>query len=290
MDFLKTHVRASAQALLIICRYLGARPEGRTVAQLQQDLQPEALVKQISPKDSSLLPSLKIGEYLGMVIAGGDSTEVWSPGPRAEAALLVDTPGQTTAFYVAVLQAIGSTALADLDSDNRPSDVAMGLTWLGSLDPYDRIAATAADADPVVQAAQMAAAIGNGTQWPQFTRWAKVLGLVTATAGGRKSMLAPDCTRVLHHLLPALPREAEARRWIDEVHTQIPVLGPRLVAELPQPPDTTYVGGSLALALTKLDHTGKIKLVGTADATSSVIVRLGGHDRVVGHIQVLEAA
>ncbi|WHT23259.1 protein DpdG [Crossiella sp. CA-258035] len=289
MDFLKTHVRASAQALLIICRRLGTRPEGRTTVELQRDLQPELLVRQSSPKESALLPSLKVGEHLGMVTASGGSPEVWSLGPNVDTGLLVDSPERTNAFYAAVLRAIGSTAIADLESGTKPSDVAMGLAWWCALDPYERLPTAWAEAEAVVKAAQMESAIGNSSQWPQFTRWARTLGLVTTTEFSRKPQLAPDCTRALRHALPALPRHAEANQWLHQAQELVPVLSPRLAARLPQPPDTAYVGGSLALALNKLAHIKKIELLATADATSSVVVRLGERDRVVSHIRVLEA-
>jgi hypothetical protein len=294
VDYFKTHVRASAQALLVICRYLATQPEGRTVTELQGSLQPSVLVKSHDAREGTLGPSIRVGEHLDILKPIGSAKQPpWCLTEAVDPAVLADSPSSSRAFYGLLLRNLGIQSLAAVEVGAELSDIALGCVWLAMLDPLTPLSVNWNEGpEDAIVAADLRAAIRNQEQWRSFYRWAQVLGLLTESSTGKKSQVMPDSTRALRNVLPDLPRRSSADQWFRQLRLRLPVLGhPQLVERLPgQSSSRAEIGGSLALAVHKLERAGLLGLTLSPDATSTVVLQLGTRSRTVSHVEIMESA
>lgn len=293
LDFLDTHARASAQALLVVCRYLASRPKGQDGDALREALQPNLLVKYTELRSGVLGPALAVGEGLGFIESTGGRAPVWTLSNTVDRNTLNDSPESTRAFYGSVLRALGEQALAAVESREKVSDIVLGFVWLAAQDPLEPISTIwAKGPENMINEAGLGSEINSGTQWIPFYRWATSLGVaVEISGGGRRSFLVPDCSEALRRVLPRLPRSLQAEQWFRQVHSVLPVLGdPHLAGLIPglSARSPSVITGSLALALHKLERAGLVELVPSEDAVNAVLVRLGGHSRRVSKVRISE--
>lgn len=294
MDYFKSNARASAQALLVICRHLAKRPSGETIAGFQATLEPALLVKPHTPREGLLNPSLQIGQHLGILEQKGTLREqIWYLTDLVSHTTLVDLREHTNSFYSLVLRRICQCATVAATSGNQLSDVAVGLMWLCQQDPtrpWSKIWGDGPEA--AIKGNKLVAAIGGQDQWRPFYRWATSLGLATDTKAGRQKSILPDATRAVRSVLAELPRKASAEQWIARVRELLPVLGhTQLLRLLPGFDEQSgAVGGALSLAIHKLEREGRLNVIPAPDAANVVALRLGSRLRPVSHIEVLEAS
>ena len=298
MSYLKNQTIASAPALFVICRYLAHHPVGVTMDRLHKALAPAAVVAEGGRAGRTadvppVLPhSLALGVDIGILhVEGARDQRVWTL--RKEYVKLVrETPSaDSRAFRSLLLRRFGARALQSVEDGENPPDVPFALTWLLTLDPLQPMSLVW-DQGPreAFEHASMRWAVDNPEQWRPFLRWARALRLVNLTTSGSKARVSVDPTRAIEDVLDQLPQHASAPEWFDRLYTVLPVLGdPRLVNALPTrlsiPPGPS---AAAALALSKLEHTRRVRLVAADDAADAVVLRLGGQMRRVARIDVVE--
>ncbi|MEV6621417.1 protein DpdG [Amycolatopsis sp. NPDC051106] len=295
LDFLDTHARASAQALLVVCRCLASQAKGQDSDDLREALQPGSLVKPTDLRSGMLGPALAVGKGLGFIESSEGKPPLWTLSKAVDRRTLEDSSDSTRAFYGSVLHTLGTRAVAAAESGDKVSDIALGFVWLAAQDPLEPISTNWGErAEDSIIKAGLDSEINNGTQWIPFCRWATSLGLaVESSLSSRRSFLIPDCSGAIRRILPRLPRSLPAEQWLRQVYSALPVLGdPQLTKLVPGLPtrQASVVSGSLALALHKLARAGLIELIPSEDAVDAVLVRLGNQSKRVSKVRILEEA
>jgi hypothetical protein len=204
------------------------------------------------------------------------------------------SPTNSRPFPSLVLRSLSARAMAAIEAGERPSDVALALTWLLQRDPLTPLSTLWKEGpERAVVDAHLDPAIGNAEQWRALVRWARSLGLATATATTEKKLyLVVDPTRAIHDVLARLPPRAPADQWFRHLRSLLPILGhPAFVSALPaQNGSVSEVPATTALAAQKLERAGLLQLVASDDASSAVVLRVGYHVRQVTEVRIVEEA
>jgi hypothetical protein len=298
VTYLKNQTLASAPALFVICRYLAHHPSGASMDRLQKALAPPGVLDEVGRAGRSagvppVLPdSLAVGIDIELLdVEGVRDQRVWTLR-KEYTRLLRDLPSVgARAFRSLLLRKFGTRALRAVESGEEPPDVPYALTWLLTLDPLSPMESTW-DHGPreAFEQAGMRAAVYNPEQWRPFLRWAEALGLVNEIPASGKLRVVVDPTRAIDDVLDEMPTRASTREWFDQLYAVQPLLGdPRLISALPVG-SAVESGPSAAvtLALTKLEHRGRIRLVEADDTTDAAVLRLGGLVRRVARIEAGE--
>lgn len=303
MDYLKQHNAASAPALMVIARYLASLTEGQSTSDLQGALQPTALRQdqRISAQrrdgaTPSLTASLAVGMDLGLLKAQATTRDrqVWSLQEHMRARVNAAATDSRT-FRSLLLRCLGEKAMRDLDGGDRPSDVALGLTWLLRQDPLAPFPTVWSDGpETAFREAKADTLVSNPEQWRAFMRWARALGLAQlADRGGQKALLLVDPTHAISDVLHTIPSQTSADDWFRRLHSILPILGePRLTASLPSA-DTSTPGSiprSIAVAMLKLERIGRLRLVAASDARDTVVLRLGRREQRISEVHTPEGS
>ncbi len=304
MDYLKHHLLASPQALLVISRYLASQPQGVGESELQKALQPRAMTpNQDRPARGSggvsgvLAASLTVGEDLGLLEIKGSTRDrrVWILQDGVQVDVQRVATADSRAFRSLLLRCLCSRAMSAVETNNPPADVAVALTWLLLQDPLTPFPDQWGEGpEAAIDGAGLRGTVRNAEQWRAFMRWARSLGLATGTKPGRqKACLVVDPTRAIEDALDKMPRRAPANQWFAHLHSLLPVFGdPKMVSKLPtgSVASSNLPLASTALAVQKLEQAGRLRLVASADATSTVVLHLGSRVRRIGEVNVLEEA
>src|SRR5207244_7737165 len=118
--------QANVAVLWVVARWLNRVGES-SFGTLVASLRPAAVVK---GAENAFRASLLVGRHIGVVHALDDSGP-WSLGSR----MPEDAVGDHRSFRRAVREALLTQAVDDVATGEQPADVAIGLTWLCSLDP-----------------------------------------------------------------------------------------------------------------------------------------------------------
>jgi hypothetical protein len=297
VDYLKAHNLASVPALFVICRYLASRRGGETVNDLQQALAPTAVTgrERESAAPGVLKPSLEVGRDLGLIEAEGSrDNRVWAVSEVVATEIREIPPVDSSPFRSLVLKRLGAAAIAAVQADDRPSDVAMALTWLLRQDPLTPMRDVWGDGpEGLVERAGLRREVANAEQWRALLRWAASLGLITRITSGIRNVkehVLVDPSKAIANMLHELPSVAPANQWFARLTLVVPLFGERrLVAALPTGEDThDDISGPLALAMEKLERAGRLALVASDDATTgAVVLSLGNRSRRVSQVHVL---
>ncbi|MBQ1065597.1 MULTISPECIES: protein DpdG [Micromonospora] len=302
MDYLKRHVLASVPALLVISRYLATQLDGVEENELQRVLRPTAMaetrgVSSAGDDPSSVLTSsLSVGEDLGLFDSerGGRGRRIWklTDSIRGEVGPLPSADSRV--FRSLVLRLLSSRALEEVRAGNKPSDVALALTWILLRDPLEPLSVNW-DKGPetAFEKAGMRNAVENVEQWGAFRRWIRSLGIATVAQVGRQdAYLLVDPTRALLDVLDRLPQQERAEQWFRQLHEILPVLGhPALISALPQGSVRPQgISASVALAAQKLKRRGILDLAPSADASTAAVLRIGDQSWRIGQVFVAEVA
>ncbi|MGW6442599.1 hypothetical protein [Lentzea sp. NPDC055074] len=297
MSYLTGQVTASASALFVICRYLATQSRGATVTGIQEVLAPAAVTGmgragRTSKVPSVLSDSLALGLDVGLLDREGDGeSRLWSLRQEYLNTVKHIPSVDSRGFRSLLLQRFGMRALQAVESGSNPPDIPFGLTWLMTLDPMQSM-----DVDweqgpsDAFEKAGMRSTVSNPEQWRPFLRWAQSLGLVNLTHALRKRRFCIDPTGAIQSVLHSLPQHSSAPEWLHRLHAEIPLLGdPRLVEKLPTSQvEIPFPSHATALALIKLDHIGRLKLIAADDTTDAVVLRVGSRTKRVAQIEVVE--
>ncbi|WP_146017520.1 protein DpdG [Verrucosispora sp. ts21] len=300
MDYLKRHMLASVPALLVISRYLATQLRDVEENDLQKALRPEAVAERRGVSSAGdeasnvLTSSLSVGEDLGLFECerSGRGRRVWKLRDSIRMEVEKLPSADSRIFRSLVLRLLSSRALEEVRAGNRPSDVALALTWLLQRDPLEPFSSSW-DKGPesAFDKAGMRNAVENGEQWGAFRRWARSLGVATvAQVGRQESYLLVDPTRALLDVLDKLPQQAGAEQWFRQLHEILPVLGhPAIISALPQGSARPYgISASVALAAQKLKRRGMLDLALSADASAAAVLQIGGQSWRIGQVNVAE--
>lgn len=292
MDYLTTHNLASVPALYVICRFLATRRGGETMETLQDALAPAAVTAREGDAAPGVLKaSLEVGVDLGLLEADGrGDRRVWTLRDTIASHIRASSSIDSSSFRSLVLKRLGVTALAAVEAGKRPPDVALALVWLLRQDPLAPMGRTWDDSlEAAFDQAGLGSTIKGAERWRAFLRWARSLGLITFITSGRKEHVLVDPSEAVANVLHEMPDTAAARLWFARLISMVPVLGdPRLVAALPIGQDLDdNVSDSAALAMHKLERTGRLRLIPSDDAADAIVLSLGKSPRRIGQIQVL---
>jgi hypothetical protein len=167
----------------------------------------------------------------------------------------------------------------DLSGGVDPADVAVGLTWLFSLDPQSPLPWGWSDGtEQMVRAAGLRGVISNNTQWRRFRQWAVTLGIaIRSTSRGGPNVLLPDPTTAVADSLSALPRTSSAPVFLESLGRLLPTVdrGPLEPVLLSMGVSNRFrgeatIGPSLGYALRRLHHRQLIHLEKADDASHRV--------------------
>jgi hypothetical protein len=299
VSYLKNQTLASAPALFVLCRYLAHHPTGAGVDRLRKALAPAAVIEsgragRTAEVPPVLLDSLAVGVDIGLLdVDGVRDQRLWTLRKQYVEQLRAMPAADSRAFRSLLLRQFGARALQSVERGEEPPDVPFGLVWLLTLDPL-RTMSEVWDQGPskAFEQARMRSAVANPEQWRPFLRWARALGVVNLTATASKPQVCVDPTSAIEVILTALPRQASTLEWLDQLYGVLPLLGePSLLNALPAGQSTTgQPSGGIALALTKLEHAGRVRLVSADDASDAVTLRLGNRVRRVARIEITEEA
>lgn len=297
MSYLKNQTLASAPALFVLCRYLAHHPTGAGVDRLRKALAPAAVIEsgragRTAEVPPVLLDSLAVGVDIGLLdVEGVRDQRLWILRNQYVKQLRAMPAADSRAFRSLLLRRLGARALQSVERGEEPPDVPFGLVWLLTVDPL-RTMSEVWDQGPskAFEQAGMRSAVANPEQWRPFLRWARALGVVNLTATAGKPQMSVDPTRAIEDVLDELPRRASTPEWLDQLYGVLPLLGdPRLVNALPTGQSTAaQPSGAIALALSKLEHSGRVRLVAADDAADAVALRLGNRVRRVARIETTE--
>ncbi|GAA0251942.1 hypothetical protein GCM10010492_60510 [Saccharothrix mutabilis subsp. mutabilis] len=298
MSYLKNQVLASAPALFVICRYLAHHSSGATVDRMNAALAPASLSAEVgragrTAKVPPVLPdSLQIGVDIGLLdVEGFRDRRVYILRHTYVEQIHDMPPADSRAFRTLLLRRFGARVLDAVEKDESPPDVPYAITWLLTWDPLQSTS-DQWDQGPreKFEHAGMRHAVHNPEQWRPFLRWARALGLITMTTVSRKTRLSVDPTCAVEGLLAEMPSSASAREWLERLYELAPLLGhPRLLRALPDgisvPPGPSE---AMSLALLKLERANRVRLMHADDFADAVVLRVGGRDRRIARIEVVE--
>lgn len=279
MKILGGHTQANPAILLVAMRSLN-RTGALSYTDLESRLRPTSI---IDTSDSGLRATLTVGNYIGLLDKSADDRWSLAAVPQLPAAL-----GSQELFRTLVRKALLDRARSDVESQESPSDVAVGLAWWCTLDPARPVNGNwDAGTEKLVRDSQMGEVIVNKTQWTAFRRWLVYLGFGTKIdASSRIERFSPHPTRALVDVLRALPRSMPARDFLDAVIVALPVLDGGLLnrhlntigVQVGYKGDA-MIGPAFGHALDRLQLRGALDLVRSDDGRSRVTYRSGGRTR-----------
>lgn len=177
-------------------------------------------------------------------------------------------------------------------SKDGSGDLAYALTWFLELDPlgpWALVSTTTAEASPVARLQEEtgrslpARTFGNQSDWSLFVRWSAFLGFAELRPGGR---LDPDPTVVLDRVLDGvLTEEMSLSGFLERLGPVLPMYGGHLERSwhgTPTPTSQGIVPPSLANALLRLEHQGRLRLDTGVDEDDVMILEFGRFQPVQG--------
>ena len=221
MKYLSRDTQANVSILLVVMRWLAASGP-LAYADLASAVRPPS----VSPEaDNALRATLDVGKHVGLLEAQDPDGE-WAIA-NGDAAAVVVSLRTHDSFRSLVRQALLDQAIKDLESGATPSDVALGLAWLCSLDPSRPLAWGWDDGpEATVGGAGLGDVINGKTQWGAFRRWATALGFGTASRPARNRLhrLIPDPTVAIADGLSAMPPSLSANEFVALLARRLPAI------------------------------------------------------------------
>ncbi|PRX98012.1 protein DpdG [Allonocardiopsis opalescens] len=297
MDYLKSHVRASAPALVVIGRYLANRPDGVEESELHRALRPFVAARSAVPDGSVLAASLAVGRDLRLfdIDEGTRDRRRWTIQEKLRAEVVADATPEARTIRQRVLKNLGRRTVEEVESGKAPSDLGFALSWFTLQDPLRPFASRWGEGpESAFRSAwrDNRPPVDNPEQWRSFMRWAQALGLAARVEVKSRSALTIDPTQAVAGVLTDMPRRVPADEWFRRLYSALPVLGdPRLRSVLPQSavPDGE-IPVAVACAMSKLERMGKVRLLASDDSSNTVALRLGQRDRRIAEVQIVEDA
>jgi hypothetical protein len=255
----------------------------------------------VSGKDDALRASLTVALDIGLV----NSTREFRADTRTVRCRLSELArsqrdrwySDPVNFRSLVRGALLAKAVDDITSNQKPSDVAVGLAWLLAQDPA-RPPAQAHRAGPgaALAAQNLDSFVSTEEQWHALLRWAQALGCATVASSSSQArrFVLPDPTSAIREELPAIrPDGLTAAEFREALVKSLPILDGGRISDYMRSvraPSADSRGDAMAgpafsFALRRLQNRQVIRLLPEADATYRVTCVLHGErwsfDRVM---------
>jgi len=291
VKYLARATQANVGILLVVMRWLQANGPA-SYDDLAAGVRPSALV---SEADNALRATLDVAAHIGLLTAdnSGDKWTIVEQEQPADALVRHDL------FRAVVRRAILRRAVRDREAGVEPSDVALGLTWLCSLDPSRPLVWGWDDGtERIVRDVGLSEVITNRTQWGAFRRWATVLGFATASRPASPPAaplhrLIPDPTTAIAECLPQMPHSLTAREFVDALSTELPTVDSGVLEQALRGSGVRYtargeatLGPAVGHALERLQRRGMLTLRKSDDARQRVSYRLASQTRTFDLISI----
>ena len=279
--------QANVAILWVVTRWL-ARVKESTISELSQAVRPPTIT---TGADNALRATLLVGRDIGVLDSPGDDGP-WSLGPSCDVAGLT----RHDAFRAVVRNALLTRAVSELGAGNKPSDVAVGLAWLLSLDPTKPPTWSYDEPEKLLRASgEMKDVISNVEQWRALIRWALQLGLAVQSRPDRKPhhRLIPDPVLAISDSLDGLSLNLTASEFLEQLAERLPVidtgvlylyleeLGVRFSARA-----EAMIGPATGFALERLHRRGVLTLHTTDDARNRVSYRWAGETSGFDRVEI----
>ena len=282
--------QANVAVLWVVAKWLTIVDAAR-LDQMSRALRPTPVVP---GADDALRASLSAAVDFRLLSLDADG--LYRLGPS----VTVDDTSDHRSFRSVVCRLLLARAAEEVDAAGAPSDVAVALTWLLSLDPMRPPAwgwdatETWARRDGAIEV------VRNNTQWRVFRRWAIALGMAEARSPDRlggPQTISPDPSRAVADVVGRMQPSMAADAFLQALVTELPcfdtgALEPAAIAlGVPYSARSgASVGPALGYALTRLDRRGLLRLVRLDDASSRVSYRIGGRTKSFDRVDLLVGA
>ena len=278
----------------VVARLLAATgPTSRSA--LVETLRPPAVVA--DGDKNAFTASLAVAERLGLLKEDGNEEKIWSLGPQLEGKGGETGPRFSDAdqFRNLCRAAIFARELKDLEGEDGPSDVAVGLAWLTSRNPREPLAKSW-DHGPNEELQRfnlLEHSVLNGTQWGHFRRWAIDLGFATES----KDRLYVDVEPVMASSVREMKAgRVIAKTFVDRGVKATPVLDRGVIADyvetkldVPRGLGDAVAGHVLYHTIRRLEARKMVELERGADARGTVAFAIQGDSVAIDAVIVLEA-
>ncbi|MDC1390755.1 hypothetical protein N8373_00315 [Gammaproteobacteria bacterium] len=271
MNYLSGVAASNPAILWLACRWL-ERGGSCTLTEINQALRPSAIVE---GQGDQLRDSLDVGKDIG-IIEFKEETKQYTLVPGYPDCSFASYKG----FKAYLRSSLLDKAVNEIATDVRPSDVALGLAWLSTLDPLVPLGWTWNDGveELVNNTGKMRSVISNQTQWTSFKRWAIALGMGYEIKIAKNVKFQADPTEAILEVIGQHGRlKISAAEFIKLLSTKIPCLFPgpimaylkNLDVELSSRGDSS-IGLQMGYVLEKLNKRGFITLKAADDSRDRV--------------------
>jgi hypothetical protein len=293
MKYLSRAPQANVAILWVVMRWLQKGPA--SYDDLTAAVRPAALV---SPADDAFNATLVVAADIGLLGANGPNGE-WRI--LEQGSVSADAFERPDRFRSLVRRALLQRAVREHETGGEPSDVAVGLAWLCSLDPSRPLLwGWDGDGGPeqTIQKVGLTDVIVNDTQWRAFRRWAIALGFAAAgnpapPPSTPPQRLIPDPTAAIADCLPQMPRSLSARVFVDALAAEVPAVDGGALEKVLQERGLLYearadaaLGPAVGHALERLQRRGALTLHKSDDAGQRVSYRVADQTRTFDFISI----
>lgn len=282
--------QANVAVLWVVAKWL-AIVDSASLDEMSRALRPAAVVP---GADDALKASLSAGVDFRLLSLDSDGAYRLGPSVTVE-----DTVDHRS-FRSKVCRLLLSRAAEEVAAAGAPSDVAVALTWLLSLDPMRPPAWAWDSTETWARRDGAIEVIRNNTQWRVFRRWAIALGMAEARSPDRlggPQTISPDPSRAVADVLGRLQSSMAADVFLQALVAELPCFDTGALESTAIGLGVPYsaragatVGPALGYALARLDRRGLLRLVRLDDASSRVSYRVGGRTESFDRVDLLEGA
>ena len=289
MDYLSRATLSNPAILWVACRWL-EQAGSSSLPELSRALRPSVIV---SGKNDQLVASLDVGKDIGIVGLEEKSKKY---------VLEPNYPDSSFSSYDRFITYLRTTllekAVHDIESEKRPSDLALGLAWLNTLDPMLPLGWTWNDGTEttVKNTGQMSSVIVNSDQWLPFRRWAIALGFgyeIKITSGKTSKFIADPTQALLGVLSGYEDSKLRAAEFINRLSNALPCLPSGTIGKYLRTLDVdiatrgdTTLCLQLGYVLEKLSKRGLITLIEADDARNRLSYSFGDQTKTFDYIEL----
>jgi hypothetical protein len=212
----------------VVARLLAtAGPTARSA--VAETLRPPTVVE-ATDKSDAFTASLDVAKHLSLLEEDGTGGDL-SLGPTLGGRSRQAAPWFSDAdqFRELCRKAFFARDLEDMERDDGPSDVAVGLAWLTSRDPQEPLAKLWSEGpnEELQQLKLLDHTANNDAQWIAFRRWTVDLGFATELGSRLHVDIEPAVASLVGQMKPG---RMTANAFVKKVVKAVPVLDGGLIA------------------------------------------------------------